>query len=627
MLRGHAIRRAVHASSRACILVSCVGLAGCAKSCKEDRPYVPYAIDAAAPVAGSSSTIAPPAPSGSGPSFAVVRAERAQGAAVLTIDGSVLAAPRGKLLHWYLKADWNGDGKDDVAAWALDEAGTQGELAWYQRQDKGFAPAATLATAPPAWTVPEGCRIEAELSRVGPRTAFLLLQTACADAGASTTRPRWAAVISPARQPAVRVDAIVPPALAGEDLGVQADGSDRDGDGIDDVALVVSLSGEPAPLEAQGPAVSAELRWFDRPAGLSRDPHEPDASLRGHASRLSKVARKKGALAEVQSSVRRLHRLQAILCGGATPLQVQGAPVPCGGSLGLQEAELAELEAAIKAADPAAAVAAIDRMERPSAQFDPKRLADARAHFEKGFGVAEAQVRDAPGAPMTGPAGVPAWGALAFEPSGALLVRENAGIVRIDPATLAASPAPAGSPAHASWMVPLAAPAGSWMLEAVVDGCDGTPLRARMHASDGTSREVPLPIASDPSSFCGGSKVIPAAVPLGWNGQGLEALIAGSVVRISADPPKASLATAAGMGPIPPGAARSPDGRWAAAPLGWGVAVLGPNGKATLWKSSRLQDAARKLRDCTVANDASAAACVEGSRVIWIAPERNKDGG
>lgn len=627
MIRGHLILRAASAAFRCSLPVSCIVLSGCAKSCKEDRPYVPYGIDAASPaVPAMTQPSADPSAAQPAASFTAVPAERAQAATVLTLDGATLAAPQGKVLHAYSRADWNADGKDDVVAWTQDTQGAQGALVWYPRQEKGFGPAVTLLVPPATWAPGDGCRTEAELWRIGLRTAWLKLSVACANAGPPQSRPQWATVIAPAKQPAVRVEVSIKPGLVGEDLTLNADATDRDGDGVDDVALTVSLAGEPSPLEAVGQPVAAELRWFDRPAGLSRDPHEPEASLRAQAARISKVARKKGALDEVASSARRLRRLHTLLCDEGKRVELKGEELSCSSSQALQEADLAELDAALKIPEAARAIAVLSRMERPGAAFDPKRLADARSRYEKAFGTVRVAVREAPGVPMLGPATTPSWGALTFIADSTLFVRENAGTMSVEAESLAGKPSQTG-PSGGPWLVPLAAPAGKWMLEAVVDGCDGAPLRARMHSSEGTTVEVPLPIASEPRSFCGSGRSPVPVIPLGWTERGLEALIAGSSVRITAEPPKASLTPTSAMGPVASGAARSHDGRWIVVPVGFGLAFAGPNGKGALWTHERLQGASPKLRDCTVADNMTVAACIEGNRVLWMKPERTGDGG
>ena len=79
------------------------------------------------------------------------------------------------------------------------------------------------------------------------------------------------------RRSAKRSSLADPP--AGAKLSLELDASDVDGDRRDDLVARVAIEGAPPPFEA-GPRVTADLRWLDWPTGLSRDPEEPEASLK-----------------------------------------------------------------------------------------------------------------------------------------------------------------------------------------------------------------------------------------------------------------------------------------------------------------------------------------------------------
>src|SRR5262249_39694152 len=72
---------------------------------------------------------------------------------------------------------------------------------------------------------------------------------------------------------------------AGETLAVALDGRARDGAGRSDLAVTLTLTGAPPPLPRGGEA-KATLAYFDRPAGFSRDPTEPETSLKALAASL-----------------------------------------------------------------------------------------------------------------------------------------------------------------------------------------------------------------------------------------------------------------------------------------------------------------------------------------------------
>ena len=142
---------------------------------------------------------------------------------------------------------------------------------------------ARLLPGPPAARCDAGdLRPAAELARDASCTPIDRLEVVgghpCSSSSARNARcarrarpVRWVAVVAARSdaEGAPRRDAS-PIRPARPALSVDADTSDRDGDGRDDVALRVTIEGGGAPLEP-GPRVSATLAWLDRPAGLSRD--------------------------------------------------------------------------------------------------------------------------------------------------------------------------------------------------------------------------------------------------------------------------------------------------------------------------------------------------------------------
>src|SRR5262249_4057066 len=137
---------------------------------------------------------------------------------------------------------------------------------------------------------------------------------------------------------------------------VALDGADKDGDGIDDVTANLTLSGASPPMIDPGP-VTASVRFFDRPAGLSRDPSEPDASLRAATSKLVSDARKKATAQSVVPLSRQLRRLHAMLCEeGASLVSTSAGPMRCGDAHAIADAAFAEGVAAQSLGDAARAV-------------------------------------------------------------------------------------------------------------------------------------------------------------------------------------------------------------------------------------------------------------------------------
>ena len=120
---------------------------------------------------------------------------------------------------------------------------------------------------------------------------------------APSKKLRWVAVATPIGEPALREELFLGDPPEGERLELTLDSSDLDGDRRDDLVVHVALEGAPRPFEA-GARTVADLRWLDRPTGLSRDAEEPEASLRRAASALATRATKKGDAAGVPAGAR-----------------------------------------------------------------------------------------------------------------------------------------------------------------------------------------------------------------------------------------------------------------------------------------------------------------------------------
>src|SRR5262249_9551197 len=148
-----------------------------------------------------------------------------------------------------------------------------------------------------------GCSPSVALAQVGPRTAAVDYGLSCPEALHGSPQ-RWIASIRLGPPgPSLGLELRIATPRPGEALKGSLDGADRDGDGNDDLTANVTLSGAPLPMPDPGP-VTASVRFFDRPAGLSRDPSEPDTSLRAAASKLVSDARKKATAGTVAAAAR-----------------------------------------------------------------------------------------------------------------------------------------------------------------------------------------------------------------------------------------------------------------------------------------------------------------------------------
>ena len=615
------------ASSLAAVAAGCDG-------CPSSRPYTPYTLGsasgsgAAAQVAPSGE--APPAPEDAGagveaaaPAFAAVPGVAPpDGGKRWPLDGGAIAeAPTGRTFDTGLLLDADGDGVRDLVAWARAPDGLRGEL-WLAPGARP-AEARTLAALPGDLGA-RGCTPRVGLAQIGPATLALDFAPQCAARLRGKTT-RWIAVVRLARGVQPRAPAAPEIVLElrlrepppDEALSAELDASDRDGDGRDDLAVTLALSGALIPFAGAAPAGSATppgkpgpaphpkprvpLVFFDRPAGLSRDPSQPGEALRALAAGLLEGARRKAAAPAVGPAAHALRRLHALVCddagraGGA--LVATGAgPIRCGEPAFDDAIAHAEGVAASTAGDPLAAVAALE-----AARGRSKDIARLLGKIAPPAAATVARRVDA------APDAREGWGPLAFEPAGDLLVRTAAGVVRVDRGTFAEAPAGADA-----WPAALAA-AGAELV-GVERRCDAPTLLAvvRGAAADAEPRAIPLPLLVDGERCAGPTRV--AFSPLGASDRALDLAVGAALISLDlggavplarrAAPPLAS--------PAAPGAARSPDGATIAVRAASGLLVVTAGGQARLWSGEGIE----QTLACAPQNGGARVACVSGGAAV-----------
>jgi hypothetical protein len=600
-------------------------LVGCSRGCTHDRPYTPYTIESAptssvhaAPLRDASVTSI--GLGGDAGTFAHVVGLRPDSTGSFRMDGASTVAPLpGESFVLYLVSDLDGDGIRDAAAWASATDPLAGRLLFYKGTPSGPAQPRQLAVLAPGAIGAPGCTAEPALEQIGPATVAVSLHAACAPTPPGK-KARWIAVALPSRDPALRQELWLGDPPAGERLSVELDGSDLDGDQRDDLLVRVSIDGAPPPFE-QGPHTSADLRWLDRPTGLSRDPDEPEASLRRAAALELAHAAKKSDAPQVAAIVRQIVRLYAWICSDAAePLVVaSGGGIRCGPSRALEDAASASVRAALTLGDVPRAVAAYDRMNWRPVTTTKQR----RAELEKALlKVAPARVPSVTkvlsSVPDLDANGGPAWGPLTFTPGGDLLVRTKNGLAMVN--------VQAGTEGSAqgipSWPGTVTNVDGSAQWNGLSDPCDGVALHARM----GDKGELPVPITPPLPSRCfpGAPVVRIDGVPVAWGSAGLEAWMAGEPMLVPSDLGQVKPLSEVGtMGqPVHAGSPRSPDGQ--SIVIGTKLGALVRSGKSwQLWRPADLEGAYAyaDLRGCAIANDARAVACVRDGRLIgMIAP-------
>jgi hypothetical protein len=639
---------AIASSGAAVVLSACQG-------CRENHPYVPYSIGELEPkgIPLGDAQVTPVADEAG--AFAQ------QAAAVAppdskewTLGGLALVAPEGTTFQLGLVRDLDGDGSVDALAIVRGKnPGDAAQVVFYGGRAGGGVQAGVAVGGPPPMNSDPSCSPLQRLSLVGPRSAFVEIGAQCAGHVEARARPpwppsRWAAVVwvpprakgAGAGVPSLHFSLMVSDPPGAPTLTLDADGSDYDGDGIDDVALRVTLEGGSPPFDP-GPRVSALLRWIDRPAGMSREPDQPEASFHALASMAASRAAKAKDAPTVPTLVRQVRALYGAICaeGGsprltrstdargpagaaASPRAVEERTIVCGGaSRALEDAGLAEARAQVTMGDVIAAIAALDKAQQPPASRTAARTTEAQAWIAQVAPVVPvaSSLRAIGAVPLIDHGRSPSWGALTFEPSGKLLVRTLAQVVRVDPAQ--------GDEAEAgdvpAWKVAVQSPDGSLRWSDVVDPCDGSALRATFAAVGGAGeaegREVLLPIAGRLGARCVAGKGEPAfASPVAWGQGGLVALVTGQPVAFAVDLSRAVLQPGPTAQPTTAGAPRSPDGKTLVLPTPLGILVHGA--RTRLLRARELEGAYPELRDCAVSDDASRVACVRGGRAfvgIW----------
>gem|GEM_PF-1025423 len=573
---------------------------GC--KCSNDRPYVPYSIDSA-PAPGS--TVAPPLPVPSAPAlrpidggaFARVAAQQAPpGTASWTIGKIPVAAPPGRFFLLGLAT-----GPDAAVAFVGDGGSMAGEVVRYTVTENGRVVGPTTLARLPDWLpVGQDCNHIPALTQVGPSTLWLDVASVCQKGARSPNR--YLAALS-TKGEAPRADFRVSDPAPGERLVFDADASDRDNDGTDDLLIQIGLEGAPLPLTATTRATAA-LKFFARPTGMSRDTQEPAQSLRNQASWFGSQAAKREVAEQTLAQARQARRLQTLLCaeGGAPVIQTgDGTPITCSEAQALDDLRFAEARAQVTLGHVPAAFAMAAAMRDSKAKA--RRLGDLDAAIEAAAPARKVTGRPLKVSPVAHRVALP----MAFDAEGKLLVLSDDGVVRVDPAsgeeTAAQSP---------RWN-PLAELVGDMKVHGGGDDCKAGFLWVQIRS--GAPRNLPTTLPGSAGPLCTSGEGAPLTL-LDRSADGLTVALQGEAVAV----PKEGERVQSAPWPQTPGGqgtSRSPDGRWSAFASTDRLLLKGPD-RAEVWKpSTRFY-----LTACTVANDGKAAACLLERGVVLFTPLR-----
>jgi hypothetical protein len=613
----------------ALVAAAAVAAGGC-HGCREDHPYVPYTIESGEGEAKVAPVEASVIDSGkSAPDAAAFSGEPAvmapPGLTHWDLEGASLDAPASYAFVSAIAGDFDGDGAKDAFAIARQGDGNDPGILLYYRGG-GHAPPATFAP-PPGLARDASCAPVERLVLAGTRSVLAEIGASCAE-HPSAAPARWVAVVSADATPKVLVATTLSDPAGAPTLTVDAEVSDRDGDGRDDVALRVTIEGGGPPLEP-GPRVSAVLAWLDRPAGLSRDGSATEASFGSLAASASAKALRIADAAAVPGFVAQARALWRAACAdGGAPRVVAAAgsaPMQCGAGRALEDLGLAEVRAYVTMGDALRAALALDRAQRPPAANTAARRKEAEKWIMHVAPIAKATTLRGIAAVPAAPTGkAPSWGSLAFEASGKLLVRTRAGIVRVDPD----QGDEGAAPDMPDWKEAVTSPDGAMRWIETYDPCDGLPLRAAFEPASGDDlKEVAVPVVAAIGGRCVGSRGAPArAVPVAWGAGGLEALIEGELVFVAGDLARASALATFQDQKVTLGAPRSPSGRTYVVATGLGLVVRGPGGKSKLYRAPELEGTYTDQRGCAVSEDGTHVACARAGKG-WVGLWGARDGG
>jgi hypothetical protein len=636
--------RSLHPRFTASLAAAAAALLSGCDGCFGSKPYTPYTMTdqpgpdggggAGGAIAGETDAAAPDAAAAPGFEAIPGTAAPGDGKTWAINPGVEVAAPAGRAFTVGLTLDADGDGKNDLLAWAQAPDGLRGELLFASGAEPG-APRTIVAL--PNDVSARGCSTKTSLAQVGPRSAALDVASKCG-AVAKPPASRWVAVARFAgapggagapRSPELAIEIRVGPLAPSEEITVSIDTRDRDADGRDDIAAKLTLTGTIRPFSgAVGPfptvpPVSASVAFFDRPAGLSRDPSEPEASLSSFVidRGLLASAKKKDAAASVAAAVHQIRRFRSLVCeeSGHAAVTTSAGAIRCGDPSSLADASLAEATAAFTLGDPARALAAIGRLDALP------NLGDARKReimklLGKGAPFAKVQIAHrAAAVPATSTE--PGYGPLAFDAGGDLLVRTSDGVTRIDRTSFAETPA--SVPAWPDKLV-----AGAFALTRVEQRCDSPTLVAVFQSTsdDTSSAESPLPLLAPVSARglpaygrCSAISSVPVT-PVGWvPGIGLVVGIGPEIVAVEKQReatvvslPRLPLPAPLDIGTVPAGAARSPDGATITVPTSRGLLVAPAGSAAKLWTGQEIEQASA----CVPSPGGARVACVGGGAAL-----------
>jgi hypothetical protein len=580
---------------------------GCSKACKNDHPYVPYAIEDG----GTGTTPSSAAVSAS----AALRSDANAGAVpmvapsedgqTIMLGANAIQAPAGAVfgpgaLVSLCGQGQAGPGQDLLGTSTLKESARALPSVLFAGSCTGFAVRPMLPAG--AEIGDPTCTPGFLVSALATDAVFVDQHAICGGHSAFSLPRRVALITGRSGSVSLRFQATLTEVSGSARIGLVPAFGDLDGDGIGDLSLGVSIG------EGSAGAARLLLRYYDRPAGPTRDPEEPARSAgdaqRGLEGRVSKDP--DGALRGAAS----LRELLRAVCseGGAPVLSLASGPVSCGVGPVLNALLSLRLRAYLQQGDTLAAAAVLRESERGINVYDAKKRAELGAQFRRGLGLRELpSPRVLPAALGAGGRG-PALAPMFFDERGGLVFRDETGGRRWDPETDAIDPS------ASTWSEKIVTKDGALRLIEAYDPCDGGRLRATLAPTGaGEPREVSLPLDADFGTRCARRGPDISVVALGEGPRGLDVLVQGRrlFLPLRGGSALASGAFKSAVEGVIPGGAASPDGKAIVVPQASGLLVVSV-GKPAVFHDG----AAGPLSQCVVSDNATHAACVQGAKLL-----------
>lgn len=575
--------------------------AGCDRLDDDHKPYTPFGAVSAEPASAPEGS-ASAAPAATEPtSFKPARVSRAEpGATRWALGGATFDAPSGLrfvsgLVGKFGDAAPSGQAASTLVAWMETEKRGPDELWLFPTGGKPKR----LAKVPAFVPTGPGCETTRELTHSGPGVVTMDATGECEGARLKRAPNRAVVVVAPDReQPELLTLRLAAPA-PGERYRPRVAAEDLDEDGRADVTLIVSLHAGDRKF-----AQEARIVWFDRAAGLSRDPREPRKSFDAMAS--LEVVRSSGenTSRDVPARVSNARRLYGTLCAAAGVPRIlldDRSPLECGElKHAMTQLVKAEVLAALTRKDIREAVGALSREPWFGAELSGKDGDEVRAKVYSGLDlVEEIDVERLAPTPLSGLH--PRLSPLAFEEDGSVSVVTPGGVYRQFPGTDALDVSEEEEP----WPTMVIGKDGHRVV-AVSYSCDRSDVQILSVANDGTPRPPISTLLLAPRPGNCGVGYVPPIPPrgVGWFDDAPTLVIGGSL-----------------LGPHPSERARprggpySPNGAWMITQSRLGLLLTGP-GKPQLWRPKKPD--VTKLTDCVVSNGAKGVACVSHGRVVYL---------